>query len=128
MCCGFLSPLKPIALAGFESANFGSSGKHTNHYTTKTTNSDGTNNIIFVSRKKLLTDIMFLYGADRTVKEHAAMSSSPVYYYYFTYDGNLALTKQFAISAEKGKFERKERRGFLFNNCSLRVACTVCRK
>jgi hypothetical protein len=30
-----LSPLKSIALAGFEPATFGSSGKHTNHYTTK---------------------------------------------------------------------------------------------
>jgi hypothetical protein len=37
VCCGFLSPLKSIALAGFEPANFGSSGKHTNHYTTKAT-------------------------------------------------------------------------------------------
>jgi hypothetical protein len=34
---GFLSPLKSIALAGFEPANFGSSGKHTNRYTTKPT-------------------------------------------------------------------------------------------
>jgi hypothetical protein len=37
VCCGFLSPLKSIALAGFEPATFGSSGKHTNHYTTKAT-------------------------------------------------------------------------------------------
>jgi hypothetical protein len=34
----FLSPLKYIALAGFKPATFGSSGKHTNHYTTKATN------------------------------------------------------------------------------------------
>jgi hypothetical protein len=37
VCCGFLSPLKIITLAGFELAAFGSKGKHTNHYTTKTT-------------------------------------------------------------------------------------------
>jgi hypothetical protein len=38
VCCGFLSPFKKsIALAGFEPATFGSSGKHTNHYTTKAT-------------------------------------------------------------------------------------------
>jgi hypothetical protein len=37
VCCGFLSPLKSIALAEFEPANFGSSSKHTNHYTTKAT-------------------------------------------------------------------------------------------
>jgi hypothetical protein len=34
----FLSPLKKsIALGGFEPANFESSGKHTNHYTTEAT-------------------------------------------------------------------------------------------
>jgi hypothetical protein len=33
--CGFLSPLKYIALAEFEPETFESSGKHTNHYTTK---------------------------------------------------------------------------------------------
>jgi hypothetical protein len=33
----FIALKKSIALAGFESANFGSSGKHTNHYTTKAT-------------------------------------------------------------------------------------------
>jgi hypothetical protein len=32
-----LSPLKTHLLAGFEPATFGSSGKHTNHYTTKPT-------------------------------------------------------------------------------------------
>jgi hypothetical protein len=37
VCCGFLSLLKSIALAGFEPATFMSSGKHTNHYTTKVT-------------------------------------------------------------------------------------------
>jgi hypothetical protein len=37
VCCGFLSPLKSNALAGLETATFGSSGKHTNHYTTKAT-------------------------------------------------------------------------------------------
>jgi hypothetical protein len=37
VCCGFLSPLKCIALAGFEPATFGSSGKNTNHYTAKAT-------------------------------------------------------------------------------------------
>jgi hypothetical protein len=35
VCCGFLSPLKSIALAGFEPTTFGSNGKHTNNYTTK---------------------------------------------------------------------------------------------
>jgi hypothetical protein len=38
MYCGFLLPLKYIALAGFEPASFVSSGKHTNYYTTKVTN------------------------------------------------------------------------------------------
>jgi hypothetical protein len=33
----FYRPLKSIASAGFEPANLGSSGKHTNHYTTKAT-------------------------------------------------------------------------------------------
>jgi hypothetical protein len=33
VCC--LSPLKSIAMAGFEPETFESSGKHTNHYTTK---------------------------------------------------------------------------------------------
>jgi hypothetical protein len=32
--CGFLSSLKIHRLGRFEPANFGSSGKHTNHYTT----------------------------------------------------------------------------------------------
>jgi hypothetical protein len=33
----FYRPEKSIALTGFESANFGYSGKHTNHNTTKAT-------------------------------------------------------------------------------------------
>jgi hypothetical protein len=33
----FYHPLKIIALAGFEPATFQSSGKRTNHYTTKVT-------------------------------------------------------------------------------------------
>jgi hypothetical protein len=33
--CGFLSPLKSIALAVFEPANLGYNGKHDNHYTTQ---------------------------------------------------------------------------------------------
>jgi hypothetical protein len=37
MCCGFLSPLKSTALAGFDPATFVSSVKYTNHYTTKAT-------------------------------------------------------------------------------------------
>jgi hypothetical protein len=37
VCCGFLLPLKSMALAGFEPVTLGSSGKHTNHYTTKVT-------------------------------------------------------------------------------------------
>jgi hypothetical protein len=37
VCCGFLSPCKSVALAGFEPATFGSSGKHTSYYTTKAT-------------------------------------------------------------------------------------------
>jgi hypothetical protein len=35
----FIALKKSIALAGFEPATFGSSGKHTNHYTTKATGS-----------------------------------------------------------------------------------------
>jgi hypothetical protein len=38
VCCGFLSPLKIHRLGrGFEPATLRSSGKHTNHYTTKAT-------------------------------------------------------------------------------------------
>jgi hypothetical protein len=37
VCCGILSPLKTIGLAGFEPATFGSSRKHTNHYTNEAT-------------------------------------------------------------------------------------------
>jgi hypothetical protein len=33
----FTALKKSIALAGFEPTTFGSSGKHTNHYTTKVT-------------------------------------------------------------------------------------------
>jgi hypothetical protein len=33
--CGFLSPLKSIASAGFEPANLGSKGKHANQHTTE---------------------------------------------------------------------------------------------
>jgi hypothetical protein len=33
--CGFLSPLKSIASAGFEPVNRGSNCKHANHYTTE---------------------------------------------------------------------------------------------
>jgi hypothetical protein len=33
----FYFPEKSIALAGFEPTTFGSSGKHTNHYTMKAT-------------------------------------------------------------------------------------------
>jgi hypothetical protein len=41
VCFGFLSPLKKsIALTGFEPVTFGSSDKHTNHYTTKATWND----------------------------------------------------------------------------------------
>jgi hypothetical protein len=35
----FIALKKSVALAGFDPATFGSSGKHTNHYTTKATNS-----------------------------------------------------------------------------------------
>jgi hypothetical protein len=38
MRCRFLSPLKPIALAGFQPATLESSGKHANHYITEATN------------------------------------------------------------------------------------------
>jgi hypothetical protein len=37
VCCGLSSPLKSIASAGYEPATLGSSGKHTNHYTTEAT-------------------------------------------------------------------------------------------
>jgi hypothetical protein len=37
LCCGFLSPLQTIALAGFETANYEFGGNYTNHYTTKAT-------------------------------------------------------------------------------------------
>jgi hypothetical protein len=37
VCCGFVSLLKSIAVVGLEPATFGSSCKHTNHYTTKAT-------------------------------------------------------------------------------------------
>jgi hypothetical protein len=37
VCCGNLSPLKSIALAGFVPAIFGPSTKYTNHYTTEAT-------------------------------------------------------------------------------------------
>jgi hypothetical protein len=37
VCCGFLSPLKSVASAGFVPVTLGSNGKHTNHYTTETT-------------------------------------------------------------------------------------------
>jgi hypothetical protein len=38
VCCGFLSPLKNSSpWPGFEPATFGSSGKHTNNYTTNAT-------------------------------------------------------------------------------------------
>jgi hypothetical protein len=33
----FIALKKSIALGGFEPANFGSNGKHTNHYTTEAT-------------------------------------------------------------------------------------------
>jgi hypothetical protein len=35
VCQEFLAPLKSFSSAGFETANLVSSGKHTNHYTTK---------------------------------------------------------------------------------------------
>jgi hypothetical protein len=35
VCCGFLSPLKIHRLGRVRTANFGSSVKHTNHYTNK---------------------------------------------------------------------------------------------
>jgi hypothetical protein len=38
VCCGFLLPLKIHRIGRFEPATFGSSGKHTNHYTTEATN------------------------------------------------------------------------------------------
>jgi hypothetical protein len=37
VCCGFLLPLKIHCLGRFEPTTFGSSGKHTNHYTTEAT-------------------------------------------------------------------------------------------
>jgi hypothetical protein len=36
-CCGFCPPWKFIASAGFESANYGYTGKHANHYTSEAT-------------------------------------------------------------------------------------------
>jgi hypothetical protein len=35
----FITPKNPSPLPGFEPATFGSSGQHTNHYTSKVTNS-----------------------------------------------------------------------------------------
>jgi hypothetical protein len=46
----FYRPKKSIALAGFEPATFGSSGKHTNHYTTM-----GTLVPFFLERSTLMT-------------------------------------------------------------------------
>jgi hypothetical protein len=39
-CCGFLSPLKFIALVGFEPVNFGCSGKQVKEYNAKATEND----------------------------------------------------------------------------------------
>jgi hypothetical protein len=66
---------------------------------------------------QLLTDILFLCGADQTGKGHAATSSSPVYYYYFTYDGDLALRKQLfgLLSTLRGKFWYDESSASTFN-------------
>jgi hypothetical protein len=86
--------------------------------------SNSTNNIMPVSCTKLFTDVLILHGADQSVKKQAAMSSSPVYYYYFTYDGDLALTKQLVLSARKGNFWYKEYSSLLFKNYLLRVLCT----
>jgi len=55
---------------------------------------------------QLLTDILFLCGVDQTGKGQAATSSSPVYYYYFIYDGDLAFRKQLLplLASKKGEF------------------------
>ena len=59
-----------------------------------------------VSCTQLLTDMLFLCGVDQTGKAHAATSSSPVYYYYFIYDGDLAFRKQLLglLASQKGEF------------------------
>jgi len=59
-----------------------------------------------VSCTQLLTDILFLCGVDQTGKGHAATALSPVYYYYFTYDGDMAFTKQLfgPLASKKGEF------------------------
>jgi hypothetical protein len=45
----FYRPLKSIALAGFEAAAFGSSGTHTNHYTTKARNVTEVDPVLMIS-------------------------------------------------------------------------------
>ncbi|KAJ9588207.1 hypothetical protein L9F63_018428 [Diploptera punctata] len=61
----------------------------------------------------VLTDVLFLIGIDRTVKEHAVNSTKPVYYYYFQYDGELSLTKLMHVTMKKGPTHADEM-GYIF--------------
>lgn len=41
----------------------------------------------------MFSDMAFVVGADRTVKMQAALSTVPVYSYFFAFDGSLGLAK-----------------------------------
>lgn len=50
------------------------------------------------------TDFDFFIGADRAVKKHAAISTAPVFYYYFQFDGELGIVKKALKLKNPGKF------------------------
>jgi hypothetical protein len=54
----FITLKRSIALAGFEPATFGSSGKHTNHYTTKVTWSRGSDITSFIQKRSAVQSEM----------------------------------------------------------------------
>ncbi|PSN41520.1 hypothetical protein C0J52_17861, partial [Blattella germanica] len=66
------------------------------------------------SSDQLYTDLTFLIEQDATAKICAKHMTKPVYYYYFQYDGLLALTKILKFRIKKGPTHADEN-GYLFH-------------
>lgn len=49
-----------------------------------------------------MTDQMFVVGIDNTVKLQSKTSSTPIYYYKFSFDGDLNLAKTLLFIKNKG--------------------------
>ncbi|KAJ9578096.1 hypothetical protein L9F63_025043, partial [Diploptera punctata] len=60
------------------------------------------------------TDLSFFMGANRVVRELSAVSTAPIYYYYFEFDGELGVAKR-AVKITKPGVAHADELGYLFN-------------